>query len=149
MLNNKKITVEVLVCVSLESAWDGFTNQDSVIKWNFASDDWCCPKAVSNLRKGGIFNYRMESKDGSMGFDFCGEYTEIKKGEIIKYELGDKREVEILFIAENGGIRVIEIFDAENENSMELQKNGWQAILNNYKKYVENRSNHESHGGTK
>ena len=146
---NKKITVEVLVCASLESAWKEFTNQDSVIKWNFASDEWCCPKAVNNLRKGGMFNYRMESKDGLMGFDFCGEYTEVKKGEIIKYELGDKREVEILFKAENGKTRVIEIFDLENDNSMELQKNGWQAILNNYKKYVENRSNRESQDGTK
>src|SRR3954469_17458396 len=129
MSNAKKITVEVLVNRDVRTAWDAFTRPQEITQWNFASADWRCPKADNDLRVGGQFNYRMESKDGSMGFDFLGIYT--------KYSLGDEREVVIEFHAENTKTRVIETFVAEATSSYEQQKAGWQAILENYKRYVE------------
>jgi len=129
MSNAKKITVEVLVNRDVRTAWDAFTSPHAITQWNFSSVDWRCPKADNDLRVGGQFNYRMESKDGSMGFDFSGNYT--------KYSLGDEREVVIEFHAENTKTRVIETFVAEATSSYEQQKGGWQAILENYKRYVE------------
>lgn len=137
MPNARKITVEVLVNRDVRTAWDAFTSPQAITQWNFASADWRCPKAENDLRVGGQFNYRMESKDGSMGFDFSGKYTEIRHLERIKYSLGDEREVVIEFRNENSKTRVVETFVAEATSSYEQQKGGWQAILDNYKKYVE------------
>jgi len=137
MAEAKKITVEVLVNRDVKAAWDAFTSPQAITRWNFASADWRCPKAENDLRVGGEFSYRMESKDGSMGFDFSGKYTEIRHLERIKYSLGDEREVVIEFRDENVKTKVIETFVAEGTSSYEQQKGGWQAILDNYKKYVE------------
>ena len=132
-----KITVEANVNASVKKAWDCWTNPAQIVKWNFADDEWCCPSAKNDLRFGGKFTSRMEAKDGSFGFDFAGVYTEVKTHELISYSMEDGRKVEVHFKEENDQTTVTEIFDAENQNSVELQKAGWQAILNNFKKCAE------------
>ncbi len=134
-----QITVEVWVAVSREQAWQYWTLPEHVMRWNFASDDWCCPRAENDLRVGGVFNYRMEAKDGSVGFDFSGAYTVVEKEKRIDYVMtgADARAVSIEFAERDNGCSVKETFEAENENSLELQKMGWQSILDNFKKYGE------------
>jgi uncharacterized protein YndB with AHSA1/START domain len=133
----EKITVSVFVEASIDKAWEAFTSPISVVNWNFASEDWCCPRATNDFKAGGSFNYRMESTDGKVGFDFCGTYSKVIPQNLIEYVLGDDREVSIEFKGMDGNTEVIETFDAETENSLELQRHGWQAILNNFKKLVE------------
>ncbi|MBL7917456.1 MAG: SRPBCC family protein [Bacteroidia bacterium] len=132
-----KITVSVLLNANLETVWNKFTKPEHIIHWNFASDDWCSPKAENDLRVGGKFLSRMEAKDGSFGFDFEGTYLQVKQMELIEYILADERKVKILFEEKNNQVLLTETFDPENENPIEMQKGGWQAILNNFKKYVE------------
>ncbi|MBN2440728.1 MAG: SRPBCC family protein [Spirochaetales bacterium] len=132
-----KITVEVIVKSPVEKVWEYWTSPEHVINWNFASDEWHSPKAENDLRVKGKFNYRMEARDGSFGFDFWGIYDDIKENEFIAYTLGDERKVTIQFIPDNLETKLIETFEAESTNSLELQQNGWQAILNNFKKYAE------------
>lgn len=132
-----KITVETIVNAPIEIIWDYFSQPKHIIHWNNASPDWHTPRVENDLQVGGKFTYRMEAKDGSMGFDFCGTYTQIKEHKLITYILGDNRQVEISFNKVDGGFQVVETFEAEEENSYELQKNGWQAILNNFKTYTE------------
>jgi uncharacterized protein YndB with AHSA1/START domain len=110
-----------------------------VTQWNHASDDWHSPRGTSDLRPGGTFSYRMEAKDGSMGFDFGGTYSEVIPQEIIAYEMSDGRKVTVRFQASGDSTVVTEEFDPESENSIEMQRDGWQAILENYKKHVESR----------
>lgn len=110
-----------------------------MVKWNHASDDWWCPQAENDLCVGGVFNFRMEAKDGTAGFDFSGTYTEVRREERLSYRLEDDREVTVEFADAAGGTRVTTVFDAEGENSPELQRRGWQAILDNYKAYAEGR----------
>ena len=136
----EKITISVIVNASLRRAWEAFTSPYSIVQWNFASDDWCCPKATDDLRADGSFNYRMESSDGKVGFDFCGTYTKVIPEKRIEYILGDDRKVSIEFRAIGKQTEVVETFDAETENSLDLQRTGWQAILTNFKKLAE--SNH-------
>lgn len=131
------ITVETNVNLSKEKVWEIFTQPKHITNWNFASDDWFCPSAENNLKIGEKFSYRMEAKDGSFGFDFWGTYTEIIEFQHIYSILGDGRKLEVEFFEETNGIKIIERFEAENENSAELQKQGWQAILNNFKNYAE------------
>ncbi len=132
-----KITIEVLIKSSIEKAWNAYIDTEAVKIWNHASDDWKCPKAVNDFRVGGIFSYRMESTDGKYGFDFNGKYLNIINNQLIEYIMEDNREVKVEFSKINSKVKVLVHFDAESENSIELQKNGWQAILDNYKKYVE------------
>jgi len=132
-----KITVENIVKAPLEKVWECWTEPRHIIHWNFASDDWQAPHAEIDLKSGGRFLCRMEAKDGSDGFDFVGVYKEIKLHELIAYTLGDGRQVSIRFTKIPEGIRVVEIFEAENVYSVEMQKGGWQAILDNFKKYTE------------
>lgn len=132
------IEVEVFVNESLGKVWDCWTNPKHICGWNFASDDWCCPKAENDLRVGGKFSARMEAKDGSTGFDFEGIYDELKTNSLIKYTMEDGRQVKVEFEQLGELTRVVETFEAEVENSREMQKSGWQAILNNFKKYSEN-----------
>lgn len=108
------------------------------MQWNFASDDWMCPSATNDLRVGGTFSSRMEAKDGSFGFDFGGTYSEVIPNERIVYSMSDGRKVELNFSEQDGVTTVETIFDAEKENPEEMQREGWQAILNNFKKHVEN-----------
>ncbi|MFA6024356.1 MAG: SRPBCC family protein [Candidatus Gracilibacteria bacterium] len=133
----EKISIQVHIKAPLEKVWEHYTKPESITKWNFASDDWHCPKAECDLRPGGIFSSRMEAKDGSFGFDFSGTFDEVKTNELLTYSLGDARKVEVHFEAEGAGTIVTVLFDPESENSLELQRNGWQAILNNFKKFTE------------
>lgn len=131
------LTVEVTVNASIQNVWNCWTQPEHIVQWNFASDEWCCPNASNDLNIGGKFNWRMEAKDGSMGFDYWGIYTDIQPLKSIDITLGDDRKVEITFIENEAGVRVLESFETEDENTAELQRNGWQSILNNFKKHVE------------
>lgn len=131
------ITVSAMVKAPIEKVWKCWTSPEDIIKWNQASDDWHTTKAANDLKIGGKFTSRMEAKDGSFGFDFEGVYTDIKQNELIAYVMEDGRQVTVHFTALEGQVEVVEAFDAETENSAELQKNGWQAIMNNFKKHVE------------
>ncbi|GAA0892908.1 SRPBCC family protein [Fulvivirga kasyanovii] len=131
------ITVKAIVNAPIEKVWKLWTTPEDIIQWNSASDDWHTPSATNDLRVGGRFTSRMEAKDGSMGFDFGGVYDEVKTNAKIRYTMDDDRKVSILFKEENGKTRVTETFEAEGENSVEMQRDGWQAILDNFKKYAE------------
>lgn len=133
----QKITVETTINASIEKAWDCFTQPEHITKWNFASDDWHSPKATNDLRVGGKFEYTMAAKDGSMSFDFWGIYDVINLNERIAYTLGDGRKAELIFTSKGGSTKIVETFEAETENTIELQKSGWQAILDNFKKHTE------------
>jgi uncharacterized protein YndB with AHSA1/START domain len=131
------ITVQSKINAPIETVWECWTNPEHITKWNNASDDWHTPYAENDLRTGGRFKSTMASKDGAMSFDFEGEYTLVEQNETIKYAMADGRKVEISFKETPVGVDVIESFDPETENSEEMQQQGWQAILNNFKKHVE------------
>jgi len=135
--NKVNITVEATVNAPVEKVWKFFTEPKHITKWNNASDDWHSPKSENDLRVGGKFLTRMEAKDGSFGFDFGGVYDDVKPNQLIAYTIGDGRKVKVSFTTEGKSTTVRETFEAETENSTEMQKNGWQAILNNFKKYTE------------
>ena len=130
-----RISVQITVNAPLDKVWDAYTNPDHIVHWNFASEDWYCPHSEVDLRVGGSFSSRMEAKDGSMGFDFAGVYTEIEPMKHLQYQFGD-RFADVDFHEASGGVKVVVTFDPETENSLELQENGWQAILNNFAKHV-------------
>jgi len=134
---NTFITVKVDINEPLEKVWSCWTEPDHIVKWNFASDDWHCPRAENDLHSGGLYSWRMEAKDGSMGFDFWGRYTLVDPFKELRSELGDGRKVEVKFKSAGDRTTVEETFEAETENTAELQKAGWQAILNNLKKHTE------------
>jgi uncharacterized protein YndB with AHSA1/START domain len=131
------ITVEVQVDAPMEKVWTCWTMTEHIVNWNFASDDWCCPSATNDLQPNGEFSYRMEAKDGSFGFDFMGTYEVVDTHRKITYKMTDGREVSIEFIIDGNLVTIKELFEAEGTNSDELQRQGWQAILHNFKKYVE------------
>ncbi len=135
-MSENRITVQTKIQSPIEKVWEFYTEPKHITKWNFASMEWCCPTAKNDLRKGGEFNFRMEAKDGSMGFDFTGFYINIIPKELITYKIADGRNVEVKFSTNGNEIHLSQIFEAEGTNSDELQKNGWQAILENFKKYV-------------
>ncbi len=137
METKQLITVQTLIDAPIEKVWKNWTNPEDIVKWNNASDDWHTTKAENDLKSGGKFLSRMEAKDGSMGFDFWGIYDTIKTNQLIEYTMGDSRKAKILFATENGKTKIVETFEAENENPVEMQKGGWQAILDNFKKYSE------------
>jgi uncharacterized protein YndB with AHSA1/START domain len=134
----ENITIEALVNAPIEKIWEFWTKPEHITKWNNASDDWHTTRAENDLRIGGKFLSRMEAKDGSFGFDFEGIYDNVTTNQKISYTLLDDRKVDITFLQTENGVKITETFEAENENSLELQKQGWQAILNNFKNYVEN-----------
>ena len=138
MKTKETITVETLVNASIEKVWTFWTKPEHITKWNAASDDWHTTRAENDLRIGGKFLSRMEAKDGSFGFDFEGVYIDVIINGKISYTLLDDRKVTITFSPTENGIQITETFEAENQNPLELQKLGWQAILNNFKNYVEN-----------
>lgn len=131
------ITVSTKVKGPIEKVWDHFTKPEHIVHWNFASEDWHAPWAKNNLRVGGKFSSRMEAKDGSSGFDFEGIYTEVTLLKGFTYELEDGRKVIVSFEVVDENVIVREDFDAETENTIERQQNGWQSILDNFKKYSE------------
>ncbi|AOM76728.1 SRPBCC family protein [Pedobacter steynii] len=138
--NQVNITVEATVNAPVETVWNAWTSPEHIVKWNCASEDWHTPKAENDIRTGGKFMSRMEAKDGSFGFDFEGIYDEIKVNEIIAYTLGDNRKVRITFNGNGNSTAISETFEAESTNPIEMQKGGWQAILDNFKKYTESLS---------
>lgn len=131
------ITVEAIIHAPVEKVWNFWTAPNHIVHWNQASDEWHTPKAVNDLKTGGKFSWRMEAKDGSMGFDFEGTYTTVEPFKQIGYTIADGRKVQILFASRGKETKVTENFEAEQINSIEMQQGGWQAILNNFKKYVE------------
>ncbi|MES2623564.1 MAG: SRPBCC domain-containing protein [Patescibacteria group bacterium] len=131
-----KITVETIINAPIDKIWKYWNEPEHITKWAHASDDWHAPRATNDLVVGGKSNIRMESTDGVHGFDLIGEYTAITEHKLIEYTLEDGRTVEIHFNPVEGGYRVTEIFEAESENSLDMQKSGWQAILDNFKKHV-------------
>ena len=137
-MNKTKITIESIINAEVSKVWNYFTDPKHITKWNFASDDWHCPDAVNDLRIGGKLNYRMEAKDGSFGFDFCGTYDIVVPNEYLEYTLEDGRKVKVIFTELGPNTHIEQEFEAESENSPEVQQEGWQAILDNFKKYVEN-----------
>jgi uncharacterized protein YndB with AHSA1/START domain len=133
-----KITVSVSVNAPVEKVWECYTQPSHIINWNFASNDWHCPRAENELRIGGKYNARMEAKDGSFGFDFVTIYTEVEEYRKLSYTMEDGREASTVFESIGNQTKVTTIFDAENENPVDMQQQGWQMILNNFKKYTEN-----------
>ena len=133
----QKITISAIVDAPINKVWNCWNLPEHITKWNAAIDTWHCPSAENDLCVGGKIKSRMEAKDGSMGFDFEGVYTEVVPHQRISYKLGDEREVNISFKELGHTTEIIETFDAENQNSIELQRGGWQSILNNFKKYTE------------
>lgn len=135
--NQTKVTVQTVIQAPVEKVWRCWTEPDHITKWNQASDDWHAPYAENDLRVGGKFLTRMEAKDGSFGFDFGGVYDEVKLHEVISYTLGDGRKVDITFIDLGNETKVVETFDAESTHPVEYQQAGWQAIMDNFKRYTE------------
>ena len=131
------IAIESTIHASVEKVWDFWTDPDHIIKWNNASADWHTPRAENCLRVGGRFLSRMEARDGSSGFDFTGTYTKVEPLKQISYTLDDGRKVQASFVSMGNVTMVKETFEAEETNTAEMQRNGWQAILDNFKKYVE------------
>jgi len=136
-MSNTLITIEANINAPAEKVWKTWSEPEHIMKWNNASEDWHTTKAENDLRAGGKFLSRMEAKDGSFGFDFAGIYTHVKPHELIAYTLGDGRKVSITFTSQGMSTHIKNEFEAENENPVEMQKAGWQAILDNFKKYVE------------
>ncbi len=138
MVNNNSITIETTINAPVEKVWKCWTTPADIMKWNNASPDWHTPSAKNDLRQGGKFTARMEAKDGSMGFDFGGTYDEVILHKKISFTLEDNRKVTVIFSSLANSTRVVESFETESTNSEELQRTGWQSILDNFKKYVEN-----------
>ena len=134
------ISVEAVIYAGVEKVWNFYTKPEHIIKWNTASDEWHTTKAENDLQKGGRFLSRMEAKDGSFGFDFGGVYDEIKLYELVAYTLDDGRKATITFKGEGESTIVVVAFEAETQNPIEMQKSGWQAIINSFKKYTETNS---------
>jgi uncharacterized protein YndB with AHSA1/START domain len=132
-----KIIVKATVASSIEIVWAYWTKPEHVINWNFASPDWHCPAATSNLVPGGEFSYTMAAKDGSVSFDLNGTFEKVEPNKFLSYFLEDGRHVTVEFIANENSIEMIESFEPEEVNALDLQESGWQAILNNFKLYVE------------
>jgi uncharacterized protein YndB with AHSA1/START domain len=132
-----KITVETVVDAELDKVWDAWNDPEDIKRWNSAQEDWHTTRSTVDLREGGRFMSRMEAKDGSVGFDFEGTYTRIVPKKTIEYRMSDGREVAVEFVEQSGGVLVKETFDAETENTPDLQRQGWQAILDNFGRHVE------------
>ncbi|GAB3512813.1 SRPBCC family protein [Emticicia fontis] len=132
-----KITVSATINAPIEKVWQDFITPEAIMQWNNASHDWHTPKASNDLRVGGEFSYTMAAKDGSFSFDFGGKYDNVVEYQQIEYTIGDGRKVSVTF--SNNGLETLveETFDAENQNPVEMQQQGWQAILNNFKRYAE------------
>lgn len=133
------LTVQCTVNAPVDKVWDCWTNPEHIIQWCNASPDWHAPRAENDLRPGGSFVTRMEAKDGSFGFDFGGVYDAVETHQFISYTMSDGRRAEITFTDNGDSSSIVESFEAESENSLELQQSGWQAILDNFKKYTESR----------
>lgn len=135
-----KITVETLVNARLDQVWNAWNNPEDIKRWNSAHESWHTTESTVDLREGGTFRSRMEAKDGSAGFDFEGTYTRVVPQQAIEYRMSDGREVQVEFADGPDGVLVKQTFDAESENPSEMQREGWQAIQDNFGRYVESKS---------
>lgn len=131
------ITVEAIVAAPVEKVWEYWNKPEHIVKWAFASDDWEAPSAENDVRVGGTFKTVMAAKDKSAGFDFVGTYTAVEEHKLIEYDMDDGRHVKVEFLQLPEGVKITETFDPEHENPEEVQRQGWQAILDNFKKYTE------------
>lgn len=136
-MNTTQITVATSISADVKKVWDYYTMPEHITKWNFASDDWHCPNVNNDLRTGGKYSARMEAKDGSFGFDFNVVYDEVIPQQKIVYTMEDGRKASIAFESVGNATTITVVFDAEKINPAEMQQGGWQAILNNFKKYTE------------
>lgn len=134
---NKTITVEATVKAPISKVWKMWNEPEHITKWCHANDDWHAPHAENDLKTGGKFTTTMAAKDGSFSFDFGGTYTKVNEHETIEYTMGDERKVSIKFDGDNNQTKITETFEAESQNPEDMQRDGWQAILNNFKKYAE------------
>ena len=139
LAEEKMLEITTTINAPVEKVWNCWTEPKHIVKWNFASDDWHSPHSENDLRVGGKFTTRMEAKDGSFGFDFGGVYDDVKMHQLISYKMEDGRVVKTSFEKVENQTKVTTLFQAEMENAFDLQQGGWQAILNNFKKYVEGR----------
>jgi uncharacterized protein YndB with AHSA1/START domain len=135
--NTQDITIRTTVKAPVSKVWEYWSAPQHIKGWNNASDDWYTPRCENDLRTGGKFLSRMEARDGSMGFDFAGVYDEVREQQFISYHMGDGRKVEVTFSAKGNDTVVTETFEPEKTNPAEMQRNGWQSILDNFKRYVE------------
>ncbi|MFN8310803.1 MAG: SRPBCC family protein [Chitinophagales bacterium] len=135
-MSTEKITIHSTVAADKQKAWNYYTQPEHITQWNFADPSWHCPRATNDMRVGGRYVARMEAKDGSFGFDFDATYTHIQPGESFTYEFGG-RLATVDFKEHSGTTEVTVTFDPETQNSIERQREGWQMILNNFKKYTE------------
>lgn len=131
------ITVQTDIKAPLEFVWEKYNNPADIQKWNHATPDWHCPKAESEFIVGGHFSYTMAAKDGSFSFDFAGRFVEIEPEKKLIYEIADGRKVEVFFSDEEDHVHLLQSFEPESQNPEEMQRGGWQAILDNFKQYVE------------
>lgn len=138
-IEKQQVTVETTVKAPIAKVWDYWSAPEHIIKWSAASEDWHTPRAENDLRAGGKFSSRMEAKDGSFGFDFGGTYDEVITHELISYTMADGRQVSIKFNNDGDSTGIVETFDTETQNSVEMQQQGWQAILDNFRKYTESK----------
>ncbi len=132
-----KITVQATIAADRKKVWNYYTQPEHITQWNAASDDWHCPSAENDLRVGGKYKARMEAKDGSWGFDFEAVYSEVSPEKSFTYTMPDGRVVDVLLGDTDSGAHITVTFDAENEHPLDMQQQGWQAILDNFKRYVE------------
>lgn len=139
-MSEMKITIEITVDSNKQRAWEIWTTPKHIVQWNFATEGWHCPEAINELRVGGQFSYRMESKDGSQGFDFNGKYLEVQEPTLIHYALEDGREVLIQFVESERQVLISQTFEAEDQNAAEIQRAGWLQIMKNFKEYLERSS---------
>jgi len=136
-MSNRQITIGTTIDAPVERVWKAYTTPADITRWNFASDDWCCPSAEADLKVGGSYKARMEAKDGSFGFDFEGVYDEVDPNKAVTLAMSDGRKARTTFEPTDSGTKVTTVFDAEEQNSIEMQRDGWRAILNNFRTYVE------------
>ena len=136
-MTSQQITVGTTIEAPIQRVWEAYTTPADITRWNFASNDWCCPSAEADLKVGGIYKARMEAKDGSFGFDFEAVYREVEPCKAIALAMSDGRKMRTTFEAAGEGTKVTTVLDAETQNSMEMQRDGWQAILDNFGAYVQ------------
>ena len=135
-MTQKAITIQTTVNAPVEKVWKYWNQPEHITKWAFASDDWHAPKAENDLRVDGTFSTTMAAKDGSFSFDFGGVYTKVENHKIIEYTIGDGRKVKVEFVAEGNQTKVVETFELESQNPEEMQRGGWQAILDSFARHV-------------
>lgn len=140
MIEQKRITVEATINAPVAKVWKTWNTPDDIVKWNTADPSWHCPSSENDLRVNGTFKNRMEAKDGNFGFDFEGTYSKVEPNSKIAYTMPDGRKVDTLFTEEGGKTTLTTTFDPETQNDPEFQKQGWQAILDNFVRYVESKN---------